>query len=210
MRYDQFLEVVKIFVPIITFLLGLFAVRFIENMKEDRKAKLVLRNFKLDIQDELVSLKKSISKMVESLQNLNELKKGKRDNLKKILKYVPRETSCYFLKNLFENSFQLLSIRQRFISKSIKVQIEAINANSNNIKNVPLEQNNLEDIIIESKKYIVTSCCLCYCFQEFLVSDNLNDTELPDDQDVITKQLQDLNLDITINDIMVTRLYYFK
>ena len=121
--------------PFITFLLGLLAIPYIEKRKEDTKGKSILKNFRLEIEDETKNLRKSIHKMAESLSNLNKIKNND-DNSLGILKYLPRETSCYFLKDTLENSFGLLSSKQRLLLKSMKVQIEAINLNSERLKNL--------------------------------------------------------------------------
>ena len=198
----------KVVMPIITLIIGIFIAPVIEILKDYTKARAVVKNLKLELEDETLILGKSIQTMAKSMQQLISLAQ---DSTAKhgCTKYVPRETSCYFLEIALNTAFQRFSIKQRRQLKVMKVQIAAINGYAQKIKEISMgadiTANNelLEEQIKHCKRYIFTSCCLCYSMQVLQQSSKKRFSDLTDEE-IINTQLKRLATGLDCNDLKIT------
>lgn len=192
----------KTIIPLITFVLGIFAVPLVEYLKDKRKAKRVKKNFSLEIKDEIKTLKKSLKKMGNALKDANKMKSGNPEQ-GDILRYVPRFTQVYFIGQAMDFSFGEYSEKQRNAIKSFFVQIEAINDYIKSIKVINIENTETDELINGYKRYLYTGSCMLDTMRKIINDDKSNAIEI--DSDIINSVFEELGIELCYDDIMIKR-----
>lgn len=195
-------EYLRYLIPIITFLLGIWAAPFIESRKENAKAKKILGVLIIEIEDELSELSGRLIKISGVLCNLISLKSGQ----PKICfpwKYVPRNTILYFLKSSMEVSFKLLNKKQRDAIKSLFVQIEAIDKYLKDIKDAKISGDTLEETINNYKRYLYTGSCMLNTMRIIVKKPNAKFST--EDKEIINNIFNELNISLSADDLMIKR-----
>jgi len=200
-------EYFKFLAPIVTFGLGIWATPLIESRKEKAKSKTVHSNLMLEIEDELSELPKRLIKMAETLCNLISLKAGE-PRIGSLWKYVPRNTSCYFLKPTIDSSFRLFDKKQRYAIKSLLVQVAAVDDYIESIKETKVSDDTVDESINNCKRYLYTGSCMLNTMRIIAKDSKANFNT--DDKEVVNKIFRDLGIDLSADDLIVKGIVKFE
>ncbi|KAB7702939.1 hypothetical protein GBN26_03270 [Plesiomonas shigelloides] len=200
-------EYFKFLVPIVTFGLGVWATPLIESRKEKAKAKTVHSNLIVEIKDELSELPKRLIKMADTLCNLIRLKAGE-TKIDRPWKYVPRNTSCYFLKPAIDSSFRLFDKKQRYAIKSLLVQIGAIDDYIKSIKETKISDDTVDESINNCKRYLYTGSCMFNTMRIIAKDSKANFST--EDKEVIKGIFRELEIDLSADDLIIKGTVKFE
>jgi len=197
----------KSYIPFVTFIMGAFMAPYIEAWKDKAKAKKIYNNFIVELNDELEDLPVKLKTMSRSLVGLKAIKDG--NPIKGQLgKYVPRKMMFYFTEDAIENSFCLLSKEQRYAIKSFLLQVDALNRYMSEIKEVPLSDETLEFFIDNCKRYLYTGASMLNTMR--IITKNSHADKGSDDNKIITDILNELDIDLSIDDLIIKKSTTFK
>lgn len=204
---NEIQEYFKFLVPIVTFGLGVWATPFIESRKEKSKAKTVHSNLMIEIEDELSELPKRLITMADTLCNLVSLKAGV-PKIDRPWKYVPRNTSCYFLKPAIDYSFGFFDKKQRYAIKSLLVQIGAIDDYLKSIKDTKVSDDTVDESINNCKRYLYTGSCMLNTMR--IVAKNPKANFNTEDKEVIKELFRELEIDLSTDDLIIKGTVKFE
>lgn len=204
---NEMQEYFKFLVPVVTFGLGVWATPFIESRKEKSKAKTVHSNLMIEIEDELSELPKRLIKMADTLCNLVSLKAGEPE-IDRPCKYVPRNTSCYFLKPAIDFSFRLFDKKQRYAIKSLLVQIEAIDDYLQSIKDTSISDGTIDESINNCKRYLYTGSCMLNTMR--IVAKSPKKNLSTEDKEVIMEIFRELGINLFADDLIIKGTVKFE
>ncbi len=190
------IELFKYITPFAIFLFGLICIPLVEYLKDSRNKRILFKNFKVELSDEIEYFKSSIKKSSNVLMNLNSINIGSEPEYKEI-RFVARSTSLIFLNDTLNKSYYSSTKSQRKQLKVFEIQLSTINENMRIIKSLNVCEKNIIELIKQYQAYIYTSCCLRYCMQSFIDGK----VRLTGDESIIKEQLIDLNLDVQFNDL---------
>lgn len=111
------MEIIKLLIPFITFLLGIIAVPFIEDRKEDRKIKRIIHSIMIEIEEENDYIKQAI-KVTESSIKIRLSKDVSQD-----FYCVPLPLNLMIMNDNIKTVYPLLTKGQRIAFKLL-VEIE--------------------------------------------------------------------------------------
>ena len=203
---QEWIEYFKFLVPIATFGLGVWATPLIEARKEQAKAKSVHKNLILEIEDELDELPKRLVKMADTLKSLTSLKAG--SPIKGLCKYVPRSTSCYFLKSATEVSFSLFNKDQRYAIKSLFVQISGLDDYLQAIKNTKVSDETLDEAINNCKRYLYTGSSMLNTMR--VIANRPQADPAGEDKKIIGAIFLELGIELSVDDLRIVSTTRFE
>lgn len=199
---------IKMILPFATFLLGVYLVPYIEKRKSKTKSKEIYSNLKLELNDEISELPKRLKNMALCLGNINHWEQEGEPKVGQPLYYIPRKTSCYFLKSSLENSFQLLTKEQRYAAKSLETQIDALIEYSIEIKEYK-ELKEEEILLLKNcyKRYLFTGSSTLNTMR--ILTNDPKGLVDKTDQDVINAIFIENGINLTAQDLSIVhkRIY---
>lgn len=204
---NQYNDFFKYLIPLIIFVLGVLFAPFIESRKEKAKAIRIYNSLIVEIEDELKELPSKLIKMAEVFSSIMRLKNYQPERGDTI-KYVPRGVFLYFTKQVMDSSFLILNKHQRNAMRSMLVQIDAINGHLKDIKDIEVTEEKIDEVINNYKRYLYTGSCMLYTMRIFV-----NKTKpVPDksDEDIINDIFNELQLNISFDDIRIIRTETFR
>ncbi|TRX00377.1 hypothetical protein [Candidatus Methylobacter oryzae] len=204
---QELLEYLKFLTPIITFGLGIWATPLIESRKEKAKATVVYRNLILEIEDELSELPNRLIKMADTLGNLISFKAGE-PKIDRPWKYVPRNTSCYFLKAAIEASFGLFDKNQRYAIKSLFVQIDALGDYLQVINDTKISDDTFDEAINNCKRYLYTGSCMLNTMR--IIANKPKANLSGEDKEIINEIFLELGIDLRADDLRTKSTVKFE
>lgn len=204
---QELLEFLKYLMPIITFGLGVWATPLVESRKEKAKAKVVYGNLIIEIEDELSELPNRLIKMADTLGNLISFKAGE-PKIGRPLKYVPRNTSCYFLKAATEASFGLFDKDQRYAIKSLFVQIGTLDDYLQVINDTKISDDTFDEAINNCKHYLYTGSCMLNTMRIIANKPKANLSGI--DNEIINEIFLELGIDLHADDLRTKSTVKFE
>lgn len=209
------MELLKSLIPIIIFCLGILTAPVIELRKEKTKAKKRYNNLVIEIKDELKELSSVLIRMADVYLTLVRLKSGEYPE-NSVIKFIPKNTSIYFLKPVIDTSFEILDEKQRYAIKSLFVQIGAIDEylkeiKGKNIKTIIGDKNKneeLEEAINDYKRYLFTGSCMLNTMRIIVKDSNASFDK--DDKNVIDGVFNELRIDIPANELIIKSKKYLE
>ncbi|EAR62309.1 hypothetical protein [Neptuniibacter caesariensis] len=198
---------VKAALPFVTFFLGVYLVPYIEKRKNKAKSQEIFENLKLELTDEIKILPDKLRNMASCLDNMNYWEKNGEPKVDQPWYYVPREISCYFLKDTMNNSFQLLSEEQRYAAKSLQVQIEALKGYCTEIKATKVTDETRNQLRNNYKRYLFTGCATLNTMR--IISGDPKGKIGKADEEIIDAILHEIDIDITNKDLKIIHKQIF-
>ncbi|END4897617.1 hypothetical protein RQM28_011515 [Citrobacter freundii] len=200
-------ESLKTIMPLITFILGIFAAPLVEYLKDKMKAKRVKKTLGLEIEDEIINLSKHLVKVAKALKDAIKLKNGELE-VGSIGKYTPRVIYMYFLGKAMDLSFGDFDEKQRNAMKSFFVQIDATNEYIKTLKNTEVTSETLDKLIESYKRYLYTGSCMLYTMRIIINKGNLKKCE--NDKDIINAVFNELQIEFSNDDIAIKKILKFE
>lgn len=198
------IEIIRLILPFITFLIGLACVPLVESLKDRTKRKALYENMVEELNDEIINLESAIPKMSSCIlfleAFLNGDEKGARESGGAI-KYIPRDITVMFIDDVFKNNYKYLKSHQRKALKSMPMQISGINNSLKEISEIEVSQERMAEQIQLCKNFIYTACCLRATMIEFVRDECLEDS----DEAIINSQLQSLGVDGLLYESLVKK-----
>lgn len=201
------IEILKVVMPIITFLLGVLATPIVDWLRNSLQKRRNLKFLIKELKDEEKWLGQRIKKMNNSLDAVNAI--DQLEPQKCGFKYVPRRTTVRFIESVLDSSYADLSSEKCSTLKSMTMQIDAINECAEKIKEISPTQEQLGELARLQKSFIYTACCLRYCMQYFTEEKRLEFIEEIGDKSAIEFQLSELKLPRDYDSLITKKSYSF-
>lgn len=210
----SYFQVLSIF---ISFLLGLASTSIVERLKIKTNSKLIYKNFKTEIKEEEEQLIKKLTKMAATLANLYKLKNisfysdEELESINGPVKYIPQGQHLYFLNPAIEKSFTIMSKKQRYIAKILISQTKSIDFILNSISNSGRPSDNIDEAIINCKKYLTIGALHLYNIRLFI--ENKEPHAIPetfDTKEIINNIFSKLKINLSYDDIQTKRTEIIK
>lgn len=145
--------------------------------------------------------------MADTLKSLISLKAGAPE-VGKPYKYVPRNTTCYFLKSATETSFCLFKKDQRFAIKSLFVQISALEEYLQAIKITKISDETLDGIINNCKRYMFTGSSILNAMR--IIAGRPQANLSGEDKEIITSIFSELGIELIVDDLVIVSKTRFE
>ncbi|CAM4500328.1 hypothetical protein VIVU109784_22160 [Vibrio vulnificus] len=194
---------IKTILPVVTLLVGVYLAPYIEKRKNKAKANEIYDNLKLELNDEIGELPNRLMNFASCLDSLTYWEEKNEPKINQPWFYIPRETSCYFLKSATENSFQLLTKEQRYAAKSLQTQLTGLVDYCLEIKeNKEVTKENRTLLKNCYKKYLFTGCCALNTMR-VLAGDSKGITG-KSDAEIIDQIFSEIGIQLAAKDLYIT------